>query len=391
MKGALANAASLLRPTEVETLLLRACLATGSEVETAWNELSRRVARPVNLFRRDRGDLRRLGPLLHVSLREAGVDVDPDTSGRLRLSLFREELRSREVGRITRAVLESLGEAGHRPVVLRGAALGRTIYDDPALRHSHDLELLLPEDGAVAEAASALAGSDLTPVGSPDSPESGDRVLEHPTGMPVVLRSRLFASPHVSLASEEIMGRTERARIAGTEARVLAPAEALVAALGGAALRSGRSSLQWACDVSLLTRRRPELDWERFRRLARDARLLVPSLTLLEYVHRRLPSSVPEEVLEGMSRGAREVAPLDRDVLLFGLRSTLPGGLRELLARCGGWGTRARVLGWILFPSTEYLRQAYGESTGGSVRSLYLTRPLSFVAERGGMGAGLRR
>ena len=68
MNGALRGALATLHPGRADTLLLRACLADGDDCRSAWTAFTGDGRDLVQLFRTDRGELKRLGPLLGWNL-----------------------------------------------------------------------------------------------------------------------------------------------------------------------------------------------------------------------------------------------------------------------------------------------------------------------------------
>lgn len=94
-------------------------------------------------------ELHGMAPLLWHHLKASGLEIPIETD-RILQGLY---LRHRYHNQFhTESLLELtalLGEAGIHPVVLKGLALAHTIYPQPALRPTSDLDLLLPTDAVL--------------------------------------------------------------------------------------------------------------------------------------------------------------------------------------------------------------------------------------------------
>ena len=196
-------------PPDAAVPLLRACLGRPD----AWAALG--DPRPALAM----PDITRAGlmpQLLHAA-EEAGVALDPAVRSALRTGRVYSELRLKELEPACRDGIT--GDV----VVLRGLALAHTVYADPALRHCHDLDLLVP--------------------GAPG-------VSEHPSGLPISRHASLFSFRHVGLEDVE----TAPTVVGGVPARVLAPADALVHCCVHAATNGVVHGPLWCVDAGLLAR-----------------------------------------------------------------------------------------------------------------------------------------
>ena len=72
----------------------------------------------------------------------AGPDLHPHLNDLRRRLILEEELRAAEM----RRVIDALGEAGVRAVILKGGALAYTHYPEPWCRTRADLDLLVSRD-----------------------------------------------------------------------------------------------------------------------------------------------------------------------------------------------------------------------------------------------------
>lgn len=272
----------MTRPPREALALLRACLATREDPrEDAWAELGD----PIAVLRIDA--VRRAGlmaQLLHAATL-AGVTLDSGVRSRLRAARVHEDLRLAATAPACRAAIDD------GPIVLRGVAFAHTIYDEPALRHCHDLDLLVGE---------------------------GAGTTVHEGGFPVSRHRSLLLRVAVGVDDVDTVG----ARVAGMPARVLAPADALVHTCAHAVTHGVPGSPLWPLDAALLVRGTPALDWDRVAGRAIAWRCAADVGSALDWLRRRLAVPVPPS--------------LPRDLRVRGLRA-LPGdGLRR------GWARVAR-------------------------------------------------
>lgn len=380
MNPTLRTALASLLPSARQTLLLRTCLLAGDPARAAWRRFSAAARDPASLFRIDRGRLNRLAPLLLRALRREELSADADLLTVLRTARLREELRAEAYRDILRSVLRALRERDVPVLLLKGAALGETVYPDPVLRHSHDIDLLVrPRDRAAA--AGALAGIGFERKGDPYAADD-EEVHVHRSGLPVRLHARLFRPRPHDVDREGLWRRRGRLSAGGERAYGLSPADALLHALGHASYCPGRDTLLWVCDASLILRSTSEPDWERLVEAAASARLAIPVHLMLEYLAEELDAPVPSGVLGDLRARARTAERFERDLALSAARESRRSGLGKMLAAATGPLEKLRLAWWILFPSPAYVRWAHGVELRRRVWLTYLLRPISVAARR---------
>jgi hypothetical protein len=378
MHPALDAALAELVPGEKQTDLLRACLHAGESQAASWRRFQGSGPSFLELLKADRPDLKRIAPLLFQALRTEPGMLDATLSTVLRSSYLREQLRSQEVDRICQLVLSTLEGSGVRFILLRGVAYGATLYPEPALRHSHDLNLL------VEESELAAAGEALYRTGrfvAPPAPAGSDALLLfHRSSLPVLLHRRLFRLSHYRLDWRELSARSEVAGVVGRPARLLAPADALLHTCYQLLHRPRLSPLVWACDGYRIVSERGDLDWDALLATAERSRATLPAYVALGYLKHRLDAPVPAEILRSLASAADRTAPIDRDVALLALRARGRPAMRGLLHRPLGWRDRVAALRWLLFPSPEYLRWAYGVSRPELLPLYYVGRGARYLS-----------
>lgn len=266
-----ARAAAAVRPLRLPsaatTELMRACLGAPGPAPAALRDVAALKAGLHDPVIRGAG----LMPLL---LRAAGERAAPEVRSVLRASLAHEQVRLAAVGP---ACAETVAAEAGPALVLGGVAAAWGAYDDPALRHCHDLDLL-------------VAG------------EAGARA--HPSGFPVARHLTLFAGPLPAVRAADVLADAVPVEIAGTPARALDPADAVVHRCGHAATRGRAAGPLWGLDVAMLVRRHPELDWTRVADRARDWHVAVAVAPMLDWLARELDVAIPPPALSAL-RGAR--------------------------------------------------------------------------------------
>jgi hypothetical protein len=379
MNPALSLALVRVLPTREQTLLLRACLSSGQAQREAWASWQDSGSDLVDLLRRGPPEVRRLAPLLFVALRDSAAPVGKALLTILRTAHLHEEMRSREYRRVCAAVLSALEAAGTRFIVFRGAALGETVYGDPALRHSHDVNLLV-QDADLPRAVDILARSGCKARYA--GVETDALIVDHESGLPILLHSRFFRISFYRSDWEAIWGRAGTGRVAGRMVRLLSPADALLFACCQASHSVRLQPFGWAADAYLIMQRSPDLNWTELLESARRSRTEVPAHIALGYLARELGAPVPGSVLASLAAATTTVDPVERDVALMAARSR--GGMRLRTLLRGSAPPRVKLLSlrWLLLPSRGYLEWAYGRQRSVTMPLVYLERLARYVARR---------
>ncbi len=282
---------------------------------------------------------------------------------------------SREFGRL----LRRFGDKGLPVIPLKGPVLGETLYPDPALRPSSDLDLLirsetlLPVDGLLQ----SLGYRRLPDAHSWDFDIAYDRatLYQGPSGVRVDLHWGLVSDPRYSWNEREgltVWDRAVRIRVAGEEALGLCPEDLLLYLALHLAVHHGLRGLLWYWDVFLVIDRwAGTLDWqaviERASRWRVRAALYFALLGLQLFFGPSAPASVMARVkprglraaaIEWLlrHRGAQRRAQLDHLIALL-----LVDRGRDLLP----------PLRHILCPRPAWVRARY-EGTGSSLFTQYL-------------------
>lgn len=374
----LADALRLILPSEEMTSFLRACLLSGSSVHAAWAGWLGSELDPRQRLSRDKAGAKRHLPLLYANLSRHGVSIDPRLLPYLRTALVRDDLRHRRYERVTRDALTVLAGARVDVVVVKGAALAACVFDPPALRHCHDIDLLVPatQIGAAVEALRAggfAAGGWAGP--------GPDARVEHASGLRLMLHTRLVSTPFYTLPTATMLQRASTVSVAGVPARVMSAADMLVHVCAIASETPARDSLSWAVDACLVARTVPTQDWEIVVATTREGQLALPLFAMLSYLAEALEAPVPAAALAALHAAAIRTDRVRRQAAIRGVRVGARGRLGEIL-RASGWRSRLAVLGWMLVPSPAYLRWTHPGTPGWRLPACYVTRPLRFAGRR---------
>jgi hypothetical protein len=378
----LAEALSVLLPRPDQTWLLRACLLSAEPGRDAWRQWQRHHRDVKAALSDDASGAKQILPLLYASLKRNGADLDPSLRPYLTTSYAREEMRNEAYRSIGHAALQALAAHGVNAIVVKGAALAESVYDHPAQRHSHDIDLLVAPDD-LQRAIRALESVRFTRGTASADHGALDVRLDHPSGLPVELHATLFAIPFYEPRLADVWQHSRPAMVAGVGTRTLSPEMSLVHVCGHASYAWSRQSLRWVCDAWFIIEREGDLDWYRVLEIARRMRLTLPLVVMLRYLHDTFGARVPGVFLRRLGEQFDRAPAVERDVALFAARSGTREPLLSILRRMpGGWRTQASAVRWLLFPSREYLDgQAVGKARrSGALR--YLERVVEFARAR---------
>lgn len=262
----------------------------------------------------DRARRYQILPLLYRRLQTLGfpgvpAPVQAELGNIFRSNAMRNELLGQELARILRL----LGEAGIPVMPLKGVALGERLYDDPAVRTSADIDILVPV-GRVAQAFHLIVAADYTPEFT--EPELLSLLARYGKDCTLVRVDRACVYPlelHCALIwggslerqiLDQIWSEAVRRPFGGVPAFALSPEWELLY-LAVHAARHGWVSLKWFIDLDRFAAA-GLADTEKVRRLAERLgwqRALQSSLATCASL---LGTPVDPRLLP---RGAQRVAP----------------------------------------------------------------------------------
>jgi len=386
--AALLEALQLLLPRPDSRRLLEAMLLEDDQQAEALRNVAADPDHGLQAGTRSAG-AKGLRPLLHHAIATRGWPCDPAVLTVLRTARAREQARMETVARVAQPALQALQDAGVEFALVNGVALAGTVYPDAALRHCHDIDMLMrPEALPAAIAAVERAGFvECTPDDSRPVP-AARRV--HASGLPLELHVTLLPEPYYSLPVSEVLARTSAHAIWGRTVRTLAPEDQLLHILGLAACTPQRETLRWVCDAHALIRSGQGIEWEQFVRSTVRARLTVPVSILATFLAEAMRLPIPRATLDCLREHATAASPLARDIALAGARAGQDDNFALVHSIRSGWAARAMALWWLVWPSRAYLRHTAQASHGaralsyarGLVRRL-LHRPSRILSGQG--------
>jgi len=311
-------------------------------------------------------------------------------------------LRSLRLEAEVSRVLKALQREGVEPIVLKGLALACTLYPDPSLRPSDDLDLFVEEGdwSAIRDAMRAIGatadGRDLEAL--PPRLSEAD-ALDHWLSFRTAggLRVECALDPlqlGVRMRGAALL-RERSLRVDSLPgARVLSPEDDLVM-LAIHLNRHGFRRMVWLLDIALLLAAHPDLDWNRVREFADAESITTPVAETLRFVTTALGVELPAGA--GSLRSSRlrsslwrRYWPQDRPLaeglhegpLVFRSSAGSMPLTRFLtwtlinLVLMGRVLAKARHLFRKLLPSRSFLDARYEADAGGSYGRVLLRRRL---------------
>jgi hypothetical protein len=369
---------SLLCPTADETDLLRACLWSGAPARDAWQRWQRVVGRPEDAIRRDVSGIKSLLPLLNYSLRRSEAVLTPGLKAVLSSAAMAERMRYETYATICTRACDALA-TDVAFLVLRGAALACSVYPEVALRHSHDIDVLIHASD-IGRATAALRQAGFRD-GAFDT-VTGTVQMVDVSGMPVTLHDRLLRYAYYTLPLDEMWRRARPIDCVGRTVGTLGADDQLVHICGHAANSRSRDGLKWAVDAWFVLDRTDSLDWERLLATVRAGRLALPLATLLHYLASELEARVPTTVLDHLSRAAAESPRPAQQVALASVRTGKRGNFRSMIGATPSLRGQLEIARWMLLPSPASLRSAEPLRYPRVWPLYYVWRPLGYVGRR---------
>jgi len=170
---------------------LKACLIRGQAGEDAWYSWVEAVGTPSALKSTAWRGTKRWWPLLSKALQRNQIKVPSGLATALKSAYMTETIRYDYCRQVADEVLSILQKAGFDPVLNKGMAFAETIYEQPALRHCHELDIIICQ-GPLKGAVKALGSDFRFPRPKPTSTRS--RLdLVHRSGLPLKLQSKSSA------------------------------------------------------------------------------------------------------------------------------------------------------------------------------------------------------
>ena len=375
------SALAIVRPDQIRTLLLRACVCEPIAAATAWQDFQQRVGDTKLFFETDLTGLKGLLPAIYGAARRNKFALEKELQSYLRVATVREDLRSTVIREIHAGILKTLTEASIPVITLRGGALADTAYETPVERHCHALHLLVRPD-ALTDVGKALRGCGFEPARLPEAAPGARQGFRHKDGLPLVVNTSLFDAPIYRDDADTLWSASLPAKIAGVPVHVPSPTHHLIYVLTAAFHERTRGHLRWACDAMLIINGEPGIDWPEFSRMVKSAHLELPIDTMLRFLTEQLDAPVPRDALTAL-----DVSPswTNRQILETALSGAVGGisTLREIWRhRMQSKRGHRTLLRFLFLPSTDFLLYRFGPSAKALVPIRYAYRPAAYVGQR---------
>lgn len=299
----LQRSAGTFLPTLEQHYLLRASLLTdAARVRESFDVWKSRV----DLDRIEHGSMRLL-PLLYRNLKRCGIEdaMMPRLKGVYRQVWFRNQLILEHGVRVLRA----LTAEGISAIVLKGAALVGTVYDEPALRPMEDFDVLVSRElfGRAVDVLLTSGWSFHPPLSDPEP----HFVFQHAIGFrrdeggELDLHWSAMGLPIDREEMQSVWSSSQALRIGDQETRSLAPADQLLQICTHATRwNPDIPPIRWAADAWLLLEN-ASFPWETLVELARARGLSLVMRRTLEYLRDGLDVAIPDDVMATLARQTR--------------------------------------------------------------------------------------
>ena len=367
-------------PNNQQTLFLRSCLWRGKKAAEAWANWCEIHSDTRLILKQKNIGLKGLTPLLFHNLQRNGLPIDPSLLTFFRTAQTYEEKRTKVYREICHQVLAALTTAGKRFLVVKGAALADTAFEDPSLRHCHDLDIVL--DDYDLSSTLALISSLEFSLASKNIPSEWEKItLIHRHGLPVCLHRGLFGLSFCNRGQQEIWNRSEKKTIADVPCQVLRPADALLHVCGQAFF-AGRSHMPtWVADSWAIMDRFPDFPWEQLIISATRNHLALPVFVMLRFLADQLHAPIPSTVLAALAVSSSE-SLIGQELALSIARKFSSQGLREVVNKTNSWRSRLAIVKWMVFPYLDYLHWTHPGTESWAIPFHYVSRPLQYLVRR---------
>lgn len=245
--------------------------------------------------------LAQLGPLVYRGLQAMDLRVPAAAHAALRRQALGASVRSQEIRGLLASVLTPLREAGIPVLAHKGVALAATVYPDPSLRISGDIDLSVPDrDRVRAELLVADLRAALVAANPYRTDPRGHHIeldgTSHHDVDPARSGGGRWRSGHLDW--EGIWARA--IPIDGHAGALLVPAPTdLLVTLVANSVRRGFTPVRVVGDIAALTHHhRAEIDWEAFEETVRSVGLHRRSWIALGLAADWFGANVPARLLE---------------------------------------------------------------------------------------------
>jgi hypothetical protein len=296
---------------------------------------------------------------------------------RIRAAAAREFFVRRELV----ATLRTLESAGIRALLLKGIALGYSIYEQPWHRPTIDTDILVSADGfAAAEQALLDSGYQRSNAVTSGEFVSHQASLERTdaSGLQHVidLHWKIFNPQLVAgmLSFEDLWSDAIPVPLLGGAARMPALVKSLILASAHRLVHhQGHDRLIWLYDIGLLASRLDDKGWRSLADLAAEREVAGLCLDGLQSARDCFGSPLPASVEEALAAAA----PRETSRRYLEGRVNRWHVLASDLAALRSWRDRLQLLREHAFPPAAFIRERYGVKSSLWLPALYVHRLLT--------------
>jgi len=330
----LLDALTIMYPTPLQTAYFQACVFREDALARAWPGPFAAPGALIAFLGSEGREFRGHLPLLYRNLTSQGAAIPRALQPYLRAAVSRAERRWVQFERCFDEAMTVLMDAQVDATVVKGAALAKTVFPAPFLRHCHDVDLWVEPADAVRASKRLQAEGWIE-----RSNRRGTVCLEHPAGLPLLFHADLLSVPGNAFASDGLRQRRQLIDSGAGPWKSLAPPDALAHVLGHAVTRGRRPHANWVVDAHQLSGRMGGADWDTFADDIDRAGVALPVLVLLTYLSDAQRTPIPPALMDRLERTARDAGGPQLLAAIDGARFGRPGGLAAMLGRAG-WRSR---------------------------------------------------
>lgn len=322
-------------------------------------------------------------PVLYSKVAALPDAVRPpaEVVGQLRSCYLQSSVCSLKQERQLRMILLAFADKGIQPVLLKGAAYSLTIYPEPAMRPSIDIDILVKQ-GDVIECRELLKRLgytclenhfDVSRTGYHDEvfmdlSDPGQKIVELHWSLNV------FYLVSQQMATEQFFQRARKVEATGMSFYVLDPVDALIhTSIHTIYAHSDTIKLNWIYDISLLCKAlKCPSDWERLQQSCVEncARIAVEKALVMAQCWTDL--QIPPEFAD-LSQWP-EPASFEFEVYSLAVKRRTGNLIGLMFPKSAGFREKIIILCHLVFPSREIMGRFYPESRGKALYKAYLFR-----------------
>jgi hypothetical protein len=326
-------------------------------------------------------DYHGITPLLWRALHDRPdrpVQLVERLAGAVNAEVARAAVRQRELG----LVLKAFGSLAVDMVVLKGAALAYSCYEQPWLRMRTDTDVLI-ERTSLARARAALVATGYSPAPTVSTGEfvshqmAFERRDEHGLTHAVDVHWKAV-NPQLLADAVGFQDIWAASRIipaaAGTSMRIPDAVWSLaLACVHRLAHHQDQERLVWLYDIDLLTRALTTSEWNRFLTVSKERHISAICADGLEAAARYLGTSVPIDAIQSLKDAGQGEPSRTYTERAQRRLAVLRNDLRHLRR----WRDRARLLREHAFPSASFMMARYASHHRAWLPAFYVHRLLT--------------